>query len=119
MTKLTLKYVSIIFSIFVVSMLFDSVYIRNIAAILVMGLVLLLVNLVVRPLLLLLALPLNILTFGLFSFVVNALTIMLADGFVSGVNMGGFFNSLLVALLIVVFQNLLMDRASATKKRKY
>jgi len=119
MTKLTLKYLSIIFSIFVVSMLFDSVYIRNIAAILVMGLVLLLVNLVVRPLLLLLALPLNILTFGLFSFVVNALTIMLADGFVSGVNMGGFFNSLLAALLIVVFQNLLMDRASATKKRKY
>lgn len=55
-----------------------------------MGLVLLLVNLVLKPILLLIALPFNILTLGLFSFVVNAITIMLAAGIVPGISMGGF-----------------------------
>lgn len=118
MTKLSLKYISIVLSIFIVSMLLNTVYTKNIPSILIMGLVLLLVNLVVKPILLLLALPLNILTFGLFSFVVNALTIMMADGFVPSVNMGGFLNSFLAALLIVVFQNLLMDKKTPTYHRR-
>lgn len=119
MTKPILKYLSIILAIYIVSLLLDTVYIRNIFAVLIMGLVLLIVNLVLKPILLVLALPFNILTFGLFSFVVNALTIMIADGFVSGVNMGGFLNSLLVALIIVVCNNLLLDTKKTENQRKY
>lgn len=82
-----------------------------------MGLILLLVNLLLKPIFLVIALPFNILTFGLCSFVVNALTIMIADSFVSGVNMGGFLNSLLAAFLIVIFNNLLIDMNKPAKRQ--
>jgi len=117
MTKLFLKYISIILSIFIVSKILDSVSVTGIPAILIMGLILLLVNIVLKPIFLVIALPFNLLTFGLCSFVVNALTIMIADGFVSGVNMGGFLNSLLAAFLIVIFNNLLIDANKPAKRR--
>jgi len=109
MTKLTLKYVSIVISIYIVAMLLDRANVHSVFAVLIMGLVLLLVNLFLKPVLLLIALPFNLLTFGLFSFVVNALTIMIADGLVPGVHMGGFLSCLLAAVLIVIFNNLLID----------
>jgi putative membrane protein len=74
-----------------------------------MGLVLLIVNLLLKPLLLLITLPFSILTLGLFSFIVNAWTIMLADKFVPGINMNGFLNSLLAAFIIVILHHLLRD----------
>ncbi len=117
MTKLFLKYISIILSIYIVSKILDSVSVRGIPAILIMGLILLLVNLLLKPIFLVIALPFNILTFGLCSFVVNALTIMIADSFVSGVNMGGFLNSLLAAFLIVIFNNLLIDMNKPAKRQ--
>jgi len=118
MTKLTLKYLSIILSIYIVSKIIGTVYIGSILALLIMGLVLLLVNLILKPVLLLIALPFNILTFGLCSFVVNALTIMLAAGLVPGISMGGFLNSLLSALFIVIFNNILIDAYKPSNRRK-
>ena len=109
MTKLFLKYCSMILSIYIVSRILDTVYINSAFSLLIMGLALLAVNLVLKPILLIIALPFNILTFGLFSLIVNALTIMLAAGLVPGVDMGGFLNSLLAALFIVVANNLLID----------
>ncbi|NCB73493.1 MAG: phage holin family protein [Clostridia bacterium] len=117
MTKLFFKYISIILSIFIVSKILSSVSVTGISAILVMGLVLLLVNLLLKPIFLVVALPFNLITFGLCSFVVNALTIMIADCFVSGVSMGGFLNSLLAAFLIVIFNNLLIDTNKPAKHR--
>ena len=119
MSKLFLKYLSIIFSIYVVSKILSTVYIGSVLAILIMGLVLLAVNLVLKPVLLLITLPFNILTFGLFSFVVNALTIMLASGLVPGISMGGFWSSMLTALFIVIFNNLLIDMNRPAKKRTH
>lgn len=109
MTKLTVKYLSIVLAIYLVSLVVDGVYIRSVAAVLAMGFMLLLVNLVLKPLLLLITLPFNLLTFGLFSLVVNAVTILIADGFVRGVDMGGFWHAMLVALVIVIVNNLLLD----------
>jgi len=112
MSKLFLKYLSILLAVYIVSKLFDTVFLSGVPAVLLIGLVLLIVNLLLKPVLLLISLPFNILTFGLFSFVVNALTIMLADALVPGINLGGFLHCLLAALIIVIFNNLLIDRNS-------
>lgn len=109
MSRLVLKYISIIATIYLLSFAIDTIIIHTIPALFVLGLVLLVVNLFIKPLILLLTLPLNILTFGLFNIVVNAWTIMLADVFVSGVSMGGFLNSLLAAFVITVLQHILRD----------
>jgi putative membrane protein len=109
MTKLLLKYLSIIITIYLLSMVIKTIDINNISALLVMGLVLLIVNILLKPLLLIITLPLNILTLGLFNFIVNAWTIMISDSFVSGIRMGGFLNSLIAALIITIIYHLLKD----------
>jgi putative membrane protein len=101
-------------------MIIDTITIGSIPALLVMGLVLLVVNMLVKPLLLLLTLPFSILTLGLFNFVVNAWTIMIADHFVKNISMGGFLNSLLAAFIISILQHVLRDaNHDANKKDNY
>jgi len=111
MSKLLSKYLSIVATIYLLSMAIDTITIHSIPALLVLGLVLLVVNLFIKPLILLLTLPFSIVTFGLFTFVVNAWTIMIADSFVSSVNMGGFLNSLLAAFIIAILQHILSDKS--------
>ena len=109
MAKLFLKYLSIILTIYLLSYLIPSIRIDRIPALLILGLVLLFVNMIIKPLILLITLPLSLLTLGLFSFIVNAWTIMITDRFVTNISMGGFLNSLLAAFLIVLFHHLLKD----------
>lgn len=111
MSKLVLKYFSIVATIYLLSLVIDTVIISSTPALLTIGLVLLVVNLFIKPLLLLLTLPFNLITFGLFTAVVNAWTIMIADGFVSGVDMGGFLNSLFAAFIIAILQHMLRDKS--------
>jgi putative membrane protein len=92
------------------SFVFNSVYIGSLGALLIMGMVLLLVNFTIKPILLLITLPANLLTLGLFSFIINAWTIMIADSLVENISMGGFFNSLLAAFIITILNNLFQDK---------
>ncbi|MEY8353401.1 phage holin family protein [Lachnospiraceae bacterium 54-53] len=109
MTKLFIKYISIILTIYLLSFVSHTIYIGSVPSLLIMGLVLLAVNLILKPILLLITFPVNLLTLGLFSFIVNAWTIMIADYFVTDISMGGFLNSLLAAFIIAVFQHLFKD----------
>jgi putative membrane protein len=67
---------------------------------LVLAVVLALINIFLKPLITLLTLPLNIVTLGLFSLVVNAALIMLADLIVPGFSVGGFWMALLFAVVL-------------------
>jgi putative membrane protein len=74
-------------------------------ALAVSAIVLGLVNALVRPVLLLLTLPITLLTLGLFFFVINALTLMLASWLTTnlfgvGLVIDGFWSALVGALLI-------------------
>jgi len=60
------------------------------------------VNAVIRPIMVLLTLPLTVLTFGLFLFVVNALMLQLAAAFVSGMKVKSFGSALIGSLLLSV-----------------
>lgn len=59
-------------------------------------------NLFIRPLILLLALPLTLLTLGLFSLVVNALLVLLTAYLVPGFSVDGFWPALFFALTLAV-----------------
>ncbi|MDP2632084.1 MAG: phage holin family protein [Candidatus Uhrbacteria bacterium] len=73
----------------------SSFYIALIAA-LIIGLL----NAVIRPLLIVLTLPINVLTLGLFTFVINALIIWFVSTFVSGFAIAGFWVALLAAIIL-------------------
>lgn len=73
---------------------------QNFYAALIAALVLGLLNAIVRPVLILLTLPINILTLGLFTFVINAGLIWFMSTFVKGVVVDGFLPALLVAIIL-------------------
>lgn len=82
----------------------DSFYIAAVVAI-IFGVL----NFTVKPILMLLTLPLNIVTLGLFSFVINAGLILLVASFVEGFNVEGFVPALIGGVVIAVV-NWIFDR---------
>lgn len=73
----------------------------------VFALVLALINIFIRPVIFLLTLPINILTLGLFSLVINAVLIFYAARFVSGVTISGFWPafwfSIVLGIITAIF----------------
>lgn len=82
--------------------IYDGVRVEGITAALVAAAVLGIVNAVIRPILLVLTVPLNILTLGLFTFVINALMLWLAAALVSGFEVTGFAGAFIGSLLLTV-----------------
>jgi putative membrane protein len=76
-------------SLLIVDTLFSSVYISNFPTALIAAVVLGLINSSIRPILSLLSLPINLLSLGLFSFVVNGVCFWLASVLVPGFSVSG------------------------------
>lgn len=64
------------------------------------GIVLGLVNLMIRPLLIILTIPLNLLTLGIFTLVINTWMIMLTSGLLLGFDVPGFGVAFLVSIMV-------------------
>ncbi len=71
-------------------------------AAIVVAVVLGLINAFIKPILLILTLPINIITLGLFSFVISALLVMLAAVVVPGFAVTGFLPALIFALVLAL-----------------
>jgi putative membrane protein len=69
---------------------------------LILAIVLGALNLLLKPLLIILTLPINILTLGLFTFVINAALVMLAALVVPGFDVAGFWSALLFAVVLMI-----------------
>jgi len=73
----------------------------------IVALVLALLNAFVRPLLLIISIPVTILTLGLFIFVINAVIIYIAAYFVDGFKVDGFWWTLLFSIIVSFVSSLL------------
>jgi putative membrane protein len=71
------------------------------------GVVLGVVNALIRPIVLLLTLPINFLTLGLFTFVINALMVMLVAEIVPGFEVTGFWAALLFSVIVSILKMLI------------
>ena len=89
-------------AIVITAYLLPGVHLTGFIAALATADVLGLINTFIKPLLLLLTLPLNILTLGLFTLVINALLIMLTSALVPGFAVAGFGWALLFGLVLSV-----------------
>ncbi len=79
----------------------------NLTTAIIAALILGVVNTIIKPILLLLTLPINVLTLGLFTYIVNALMLMLTAGFIGGFAISGLLAALLGSLVISVTSYLL------------
>jgi putative membrane protein len=89
-------------AIYLAAMIVPGIEIRDVLTALGAGLVLGLINAVVRPVLVMLTLPVTILTLGLFLLVLNGLCLWLTGWLVKGFEVQGFWSAVLGALLISV-----------------
>jgi putative membrane protein len=87
-------------SLWAASHIFDGLRFADGETLLVSALVLGLANAVVKPLLIVLTLPLTVLTLGLFLLVINAMVLMGVAGLVQGFDVLGFGTALLASLFI-------------------
>ena len=90
------------FSLWLASHLFKGIRFGSTGALVVSALLLGLANAVVRPLLVVLTLPLTLVTFGLFLLVINALMLMLVAKLVSGFKVDGFWTALWASMFIAL-----------------
>jgi putative membrane protein len=66
-------------------------------------------NVIVRPILIILTIPITVLTLGLFLLVINAAIILLVDYFIPGFNVDGFWWALAFSLILSIFNSLFSD----------
>jgi putative membrane protein len=87
--------------------LLPGVTIRDFISALVLALVLAILNLLVKPVLILLTLPVTIITLGLFLLVINAIIILLASKLVKGFTVDGFFWALIFSVVLTVISGIM------------
>lgn len=87
--------------------LLPGVTIKDFTTALVLALVLAILNLLVKPILILLTLPATILTLGLFLLVINAVIILLASNLVKGFKVDGFWWALIFSLVLTVVNSIM------------
>jgi putative membrane protein len=92
---------------FLAAYLLPGVQLDGYGAALILAIVLALLNAVVRPILVLLTIPVTILTLGLFLLVINALIILLADYLLGSFQVDGFLWALIFSLVLSVFEAIL------------
>jgi len=100
------RWLVITVAILIASYLVPGIKIDALSTAVIAACVLGIINVVIRPVLVLLTLPLSILTLGLFYFVINAFLLKMAAYFVSGFDVRGFFAALFGSLIISIVTSL-------------
>lgn len=102
--KLLLNWLLSAAALLAVAYLYQGVVITSFTAALIAAAVLGLLNMLVRPILVFLTLPVTVVTLGLFLFIINALMFWAAAGLVSGVAVTSFWAALIGSLLYSFLQ---------------
>ncbi len=103
MTRLALKWALNSFALYFVMKLISGVQIDRFQDLLLATLVIGLLNAFLRPVIILLTLPVTLLTLGLFTLVINGLMFYIASQLVTGFHLAGFGAAFVAALLFSLF----------------
>src|SRR5690606_8357985 len=96
--------------------LLSGVSVTDYGTAILVALVLAIVNVVVKPILVILTIPITILTLGLFLLVINAVIILLVDNVIGGFEVDGFWWALLFSLVLSIFNSIFNDLAGKKKR---
>lgn len=109
MVNILVNWILSAFCLYLLSFLFSGISFTSFKTALIAAIVLGLVNAFIKPVLSILSLPINILTLGLFSLVINALMLYLTSNLISGFKINSFgtafFAAIVLSLLNMVFIN--------------
>jgi len=91
--------------VFIAAYLMKGVEVKNFLHAILVALVLALLNAFVKPIFLFFTLPVNILTLGLFTWVINAVILMIADWILAGFKIHGFWWALGLAIIMAILNS--------------
>ncbi len=106
---------------YALSSVLRGIHIESFWTAMVLSLVLAVLNILLKPILIILTLPITIITLGFFLFVINALIVLLASHFVQGFVVDSFWWALLFSLLLSMLTSMLTkkDRNREEDTRRY
>ena len=107
MNGIIIRWLTLTGAIVFTSYLLDGIHISGFSSALLAAAMLGILNAFFRPIALVLTLPINILSLGFFTFVINALMLKMASGIISGFDVIGFWSAIFGSLLISVISWLL------------
>lgn len=107
--KLIIKLLLTALAVVVLSKILPGVAVEGYGSAIIVAIVIALLRLIVKPILVLLTLPITIVTFGLFLLIINAIIILIADYFVGGFDVSSIWWALLFSLLLSLFQSILFS----------
>lgn len=102
MQTILVKWLILTAAILVTAYLMEGIQVRGFFSAVSAAALLGLLNVFFRPILIILTLPINILSLGLFTFVINALLLLMASGVIPGFAVLGFWSALFGSLLISI-----------------
>lgn len=100
MLNLILRLVINAAALILVAYLIPNFEIENFSIALISALVLGIINALIRPILVLLTLPINLLTLGLFTFVINAFMLWVVSSIIKGFDIANFGTAILAAIVL-------------------
>ena len=103
-------------AIMLTSYLLPGVCIDNFGYAFIFAALLALLNITLKPLLIILTIPFTIFTLGLFLLVINAVIILFADSLIPGTEIDGFWWALLFSLIVSILNGLFSGMAKDEKK---
>lgn len=96
-------------AVVVLANVLSGVYVDSYVTAIIVAVVLSCLNLFVKPILVVLTLPVTILSFGIFLLFINAFIILLANSLVPGFSIDGVWTAILFSILLAVLQSLLFS----------
>ncbi|WP_276877072.1 phage holin family protein [Anaerococcus hydrogenalis] len=94
-------------SLYILDLLFSGISFTENKAFIITAILLILVNAIIKPILKLLSLPLTILTFGLFSFIVNAIVLEITFNLSSGASIDSFSTAIFASIILAIINPLI------------
>ena len=103
---------------FILAQLLSGVHVDKYGTAIWFAIVLGLLNAFLRPLLIILTLPITLITFGLFLFIINTITVLLASDWVKGFDIDSFGWGLLFSLLLTLITSVLFREEDKQRKER-
>lgn len=114
--KLIMKIIFSSVLVMFLSHFIKGVYVENFTTSIIVAMVLGLLNLFVKPILILFTLPITLFTLGLFLLVINAVLILLCTKIVGGFKVDSFFTALIFSMVLSLFQSIMYGLIKEDKK---
>ncbi|WP_163970522.1 phage holin family protein [Oceanobacillus halotolerans] len=93
-----------------VAQLFDSFYMDGFGTAILASLILSILNIIIKPILVILTLPITVMTLGLFLFIINAITLMLSQAMIGASFVIDGFGTAIIASIVISVLNLLLNK---------